>query len=47
MSESDRESFYEFQTHLFSDFSFCGDWLNGVAPTKEEVKIDTIYLLGN
>lgn len=45
LSDEDKEAYIDYRYDAFTDFSNVSNWENGVAPTRDEVKDDLLYLI--
>lgn len=45
LSDEQKESYIDHRHDCFTDFSECGNWENGVPPTREEVEKDLMYII--
>lgn len=45
LSDEAKEAYIDYRHDNFTDFSNLSNWIDGVAPTRDEVKTDLLYLI--
>jgi len=45
LTDLQKEEYIDHRYNCFTDFSECCNWENGIAPTREEVRLDLMYII--